>query len=70
MALEASNVIDLRLWKIAQGRTETAGESRLMVKEKVDALFEAKRGSSAQVIYMRRRVATNTSRLQAGSVTS
>ena len=76
LALEASNVIDLRLWKIARWGTDAADESRLMVTEKVDALFEAgslvaKGGSSAQVIDLyRRRVAANASRLQSGSATS
>ena len=41
LAVEASNVIDLRLWKIARGGQEAATESHLMVKEKIDALFEA-----------------------------
>ena len=68
--LASHNVIDLRLWKMAHGRTGgTPGE--LMVKEKVDVLFEAQRGGSAQIIDMyRRRVATNTSRPQVGSATS
>ena len=76
LALEASNVIDLRLWKIARGGTDAADESRLMVKEKVDALFEAgsvvaNGGSSAQVIDLyRRHVAANASRLQSPLATS
>ncbi len=41
LAVEASNVVDLRLWEIARGGTDAVVESRLMVKEKVDALFEA-----------------------------
>jgi hypothetical protein len=74
LAVEVSNVVDLRLWKIARGGTDAADES--LVKEKVDAVFEArsfvaKGGSSAQVIDMYRwRVAANTSRLQSGLATS
>ena len=69
LAFEASNVIDLRLWKIARGGEEGAAESHLMVKEKVDALFEAGSvlvagGSPAQIIDMyRKHVAANAMRL-------
>lgn len=69
LAFEASNVIDLRLWKIARGGEEGAAESHLMVKEKVDALFEAGSvlvagGSPAQIIDMyRKHVAANALRL-------
>ncbi len=76
LAVEASNVIDLRLWKIARGGADAVAESHLMVKEKVDALFEAgsvvaQGGGSAQVIDMyRKHVAANASRLQPGSATS
>ena len=41
LAFEARDVIDLRLWKIAGGGQGAATESHLMVKEKIDALFEA-----------------------------
>ena len=70
LAFEAGNVIDLRLWKIARGGAEGSAESHLMVKEKVDALFEAGSvvvggGSSADVIDMyRKHVAANASRLK------
>jgi hypothetical protein len=69
LALEARNVIDLRLWKIACGGKDGAAESRLMVKEKVDAFFEAgslllRGGTSATVIDMyRQHVASNAERL-------
>jgi hypothetical protein len=69
LALEAGSVIDMRLWKIARGGHEGAAESHLMVKEKIDALFEAGTvlvggGSSAQIIEMyRRHVAANAARL-------
>jgi hypothetical protein len=69
LALEAGKVIDLRLWKIAMGGDEAAAESRLMVNEKVDALFEAgsvlvSGGSPAAVIDMyRKHVAANAMRL-------
>lgn len=70
LALEAGNVIEKRLWKIAQGGADGAAESVLMVKEKVDVLFEAGfvlvgGGSSAEVIDMfRRHVAANAMRLE------
>ena len=70
LAFEAGNVIDLRLWKIARGGAEGAAESHLMVKEKVDALFEAgsvvvSGGSPAQVIDLyRKHVAANALRLK------
>jgi hypothetical protein len=41
LALEAGNVIDMRLWRIARGGDEGAAESHLMIKEKIEALFEA-----------------------------
>ena len=41
LAFEAGSVIDMRLRKIARGGEQGASESRLMVMEKVDALFEA-----------------------------
>jgi hypothetical protein len=69
LAFEAGNVIDMGLWKIARGGDEGAAESHLMVKEKIDALFEAGTvlvggGSSAQIIEMyRRHVAANAARL-------
>jgi hypothetical protein len=69
LAVEAGNVIDLRLWKIAQGGHEAANESHLMVKEKLDALFEAglvliEGGNPAAVIDMyRKHVAANAARL-------
>jgi hypothetical protein len=69
LAFEASNVIDMRLWKIARGGHEAATESQLMVREKVDALFEAgsvlvKGGNPATVIDMyRKHVAANAARL-------
>ena len=70
LAFEAGNVIDLRLWKIARGGAEGAAESHLMVKEKVDALFEAGSvlvagGSTAHIIDMySKHVAANALRLQ------
>jgi hypothetical protein len=69
LALEAGNVIDMRLWKIARGGDEGTAENQLMVKEKVEALFEAGAvlaggGSSAQIIEMyRKHVAANATRL-------
>jgi hypothetical protein len=69
LALEAGSVIDMRLWKIARGGDAGAVESHLMVKEKIDALFEAGTvlvggGSFAQIIEMyRKHVAANAARL-------
>jgi hypothetical protein len=69
LALEAGKVIDMRLWKIARGGAESAAESRLMVREKIDAFFEAGSliaggGNSATVIDMyRHHVASNAQRL-------
>ena len=69
LVLEAGNVIDRRLWKIARGGDEGAEESHLMVKEKIEALFEAGTvlaggGSSTQIIAMyRKHVAANAARL-------
>lgn len=69
LAVEASNVIDLRLWKIARGGQEAATESHLMIKEKIDALFEAGSvlvdgGNPESVIDMyRKHVAANAARL-------
>jgi hypothetical protein len=39
--LEAQRVVSLRLWKIAQGGTGAARESRRMIMEKFDASTEA-----------------------------
>ena len=70
LAFEAGNVIDLRLWKIARGGAEGAAESELMIREKIDALFEAGAllttgGSSAQIVEMyRKHVAANAARLR------
>jgi hypothetical protein len=69
LAFEASNVIDLRLWKIAGGGHGAATEGHLMVKEKIDALFEAgsvlvDSGNPAAVIEIyRKHVAANAVRL-------
>ena len=69
LAFEAGNVIDLRLWKIAGGGAAAAAESPLMIKEKIEALFEAGTllsagGSPAQIIGMyRKHVAANAARL-------
>jgi hypothetical protein len=70
LAFEACNVVDMRLRKIARGGAEGAAESHLMVKEKVDALFEAgsmlmRGGNQAELVEMyRKHVAANAFRLQ------
>jgi hypothetical protein len=69
LAVESSNVIDLRLWKLARGGHGAAAESHLMVKEKIDTLFEAISvlaggGDPSAVIDMyRKHVAANAARL-------
>ena len=69
LAFEAGNVIDIRLRKIALGGTEGADESRLMVKEKLDAALEAASilmagGNPSHVIDVyRKHVAANAVRL-------
>jgi len=69
LAFEACNVIDMRLRKIARGGAEGAAESRLMVREKVDALFEAgtlvmRGGNQVELVAMyRKHVAANAVRL-------
>ena len=70
LALEVSSVIDLRLWKLARGGAEGVAEGRLMVEEKLAALFEAgsvlaRGGSSDHVIDLyRKHVAANALRLE------
>lgn len=69
LAVECSNVIDIRLRSIAAGTVNAAEETGLMVSEKVDAAFEA--GSmllggkkTADVIdFYRKHVAANVTRL-------
>jgi hypothetical protein len=69
LAVECSNVIDIRLRSIAAGTVNAAEETGLMVSEKVDAAFEA--GSMllggkkrADVIdFYRKHVAANVARL-------
>jgi hypothetical protein len=70
LAFEASKVVDLRLWKLGRGGAEGIAEGRLMVEEKLDALFEAgsvlaRGGSSDHVIDLyRKHVAANALRLK------
>jgi hypothetical protein len=69
LAVECSNVIDIRLRSIAAGTVNAAEETGLMISEKVDAAFEA--GSmlvggktTADVIdFDRKHVAANVTRL-------
>jgi hypothetical protein len=68
LALEAGNVIDMRLWKIARRGDEGTPESRLMVKEEIRGAVRSRhrlgRRSSAQIIEMyRKHVAANAARL-------
>ena len=43
LAVESNNVIDIRLRSIATGKVDAKAETRLMIREKVDAAFEAAR---------------------------
>lgn len=69
LAVESNNVIDLRLRKLATGSVNTATETGLMFREKVDAAIEAgsmlsKGGTTADVIeFYRVQVASNAKRL-------
>lgn len=69
LAVEANNVVDIRLKSIATGGVDAATETWLMVSEKVGAAFEAgsmlMRGdSSADIINLyRKHVAANAERL-------
>jgi hypothetical protein len=69
LAFEACEVIHLRLAKLATGDGEADCEGRLMVSEKVDAMFEAgaslMAGASAATVIGRYRehVAANAKRL-------
>ncbi len=71
LALEACEVIHLRLVKFASADKDTGSEARLMVSEKVDAMFEAgvslMTGATAASIIGRYRqhVAANVRRLSA-----
>jgi hypothetical protein len=71
LAFESCEVIRLRLAKLAVGDDEADCEARLMVDEKVDAMFEAGAsllaGASAASIIDRYRehVAANARRLSA-----
>jgi hypothetical protein len=71
LAFEACEVIRLRLTKFASADDDAEAEARLMVSEKVDAMFEAgaslMAGASAATIVGRYRehVAANAKRLSA-----
>ena len=71
LALEACEVIRLRLTKFASADQDADDEARLMVSEKIDAMFEAgaslMTGASAASIIGRYRehVAANARRLSA-----
>src|ERR1035437_2756224 len=72
LAVESNNVIDFRLRRLAFGGALANTEVRLMVKEKVDAAFEAGAilladGSPSNVIDLyRKHVAANAERLSTG----
>jgi hypothetical protein len=70
LAIESQNVITLRTWKMISGDPDAMNEAHLMVKEKVDAAFEASlslmSGSSPLSVVDRYRahVAANAKRLK------
>src|SRR5215470_4880171 len=72
LALEAGEVVRLRLEKFAYGGEDCEEEARLMVVEKIVAAFEAAAGwlagdtASAIVGRYREHVAANARRLSAG----
>jgi hypothetical protein len=69
LALEANQVIALRLAKLAQGGREAIAEAQLMVREKATAAFQASAilasgGSVSRVVSRyRKHVAANAKRL-------
>jgi hypothetical protein len=71
LALESSEVVGLRVAKIASGDAEAHREVHLMVSEKVDAIFEAgarlMSGATATHVidHFRERVTANARRLSA-----
>jgi hypothetical protein len=73
LALESSEVIGLRVAKLAAGDLDAQHESRLIVSEKVDAVFEVGisllSGATATNVVnrFRKQVAANAMRLSAGA---
>jgi hypothetical protein len=69
LAMEASKVIDIRLWKFATGGEDAGAEAQLMVSEKLAAATDALRilmtgGTPLHVIESYRKlVAANARRL-------
>ena len=69
LAVEANNLIDIRMRKMASGGVNAAAETQLMISEKLDALAEAslilmRGGSPVHVIdNYRKLVAANATRL-------
>ena len=68
LAIESSSVIALRIMKLMSGDGDTLNEAELMVREKIDAVFEATSsimaGASGEEIVNRYRqhVAVNAKR--------
>jgi hypothetical protein len=69
LAIESNGVISLRLMKLACGGNDAKVEADLMLREKIDAAFEAGAtlmagGTVAHIVdRYREHVSTNTSRL-------
>ena len=69
LAFEANDVVALRTFKLMRGGTDAVHEAELMVREKIDAAFEATvsliTGASGNEIVhrYRQRVAGNAARL-------
>jgi hypothetical protein len=69
LAVESSNVVGLRMMKLTSGGSEARDEAKLMLNEKMDAIFEASAnlmtgGTAGSVIERyRQHVAANATRL-------
>ena len=71
LVIESSEVVALRMWKFASWDKDSLREAELMVREKVDAAFEARANfitgaSNDQILHQyRHHVASNVRRLSA-----
>jgi uncharacterized lipoprotein NlpE involved in copper resistance len=70
LAVEANGVVALRMMKLMRGGRSARREAKLMVREKIDAAFEATArlmagAPSEEIVHRyRRRVAANAKRLR------
>jgi hypothetical protein len=65
LAVESNGVVALRMMKLMRGGRRARREAELMVSEKIDAAFEARKSNSGDEIVhrYRRHVAANGKRL-------